>query len=56
MPINLPAARVNWDAYVAAKMERGMTRAQAVKAVAKEHPMLRDRLVREANQPREDRR
>jgi hypothetical protein len=56
MKFDLPKAETRWGAYVAAKMERGMTRAQAVKAVAKEHPMLRQRLVREANQPREDRR
>jgi hypothetical protein len=56
MKFNLPAARVNWDAYVAEKMKRGMTRAQAVASVAKAHPQLRERLVREANQPREDRR
>ena len=49
MKFDLPKAETRWGAYVAAKMERGMTRAQAVKAVAKEHPMLRQRLVREAN-------
>jgi hypothetical protein len=49
MKFDFPKAETRWGAYVAAKMERGMTRAQAVKAVAKEHPQLRERLVREAN-------
>ena len=41
--------RTEWDAAVAAKIQRGMTRQRAVAAVARENPALREELVAAAN-------
>ena len=38
-----------WNAKIASKVQAGMNRQRAVKAVARENPQLRERLVAEAN-------
>jgi hypothetical protein len=50
MKFALPAAKVEWEKFVAMKTAQGMTRQKAVAAVAKEHAALRARLIREANE------
>ena len=53
MRFELPKAAIKWDAYVAEKMKRGLTRERAVAEVARQHPALKQRLIAEANQPTE---
>lgn len=42
-------ARQKWRELVAAKVATGLSRAQAVSAVSKQNPGLRQRMVEEAN-------
>ena len=53
MKFNLPAAKFEWQKFIDMKVSKGMSHADAVRAVAKAHPALRARLIREANQPTE---
>lgn len=49
----MPQAKVEWQKFIDLKVAQGLSRQKAVAAVAKAHPQLRARLVREANQPTE---
>ena len=53
MKFNLPAAKVEWQKFIDLKTAKGMSHAEAVRAVAKAHPALRARLIAEANRPTE---